>query len=84
MLCEGAIYVIRNQKKIREGPMRYKYIILKYWDGLHWVVRFLKDGDTDWIALTETRLLNMISDGTIGTPDAHEKLEAIIMESKLK
>jgi len=83
MLSENAIYVIQNQKKIREGYLRYKYIILKYWDGLHWIVRFLKNGNTNWIALTETRLVNMIGDGTIRIPDAHERLEAMIMENKL-
>ena len=82
MLQEGAIYVIKKQNNLREGTRHYKYIVLKYWNGRHWIVRFLKDSDTDWIALTEARILSMIGDGVIVLPDAHERLEAVMIEKK--
>ena len=79
---EGDIYAIHDQTKIRKENQGFKYFRLKYWDGHNWIVRFIKADDTDWIALTENRITDMIYDRVIEKSTPEEQLDAIIMESK--
>jgi hypothetical protein len=81
-LQEGDIYTILNQAKIRKDNQGFRYFRLKYWDGRNWIVRFIKSNDTDWIALSESRIMDMIYDKTIVKSPPHEQLDAIIMEEK--
>jgi hypothetical protein len=81
-LTEGDIYTIKDQTKIRNSNQGFKYFRLKYWDGYNWIVRFIKADDTDWIALSETRIGDMVYEGIIAKASPHEQLDAIIMEGK--
>jgi hypothetical protein len=82
LFTEGDIYTIHDQIKIRKENQGFKYFRLKYWDGHNWIVRFIKADDTDWIALTENRIADMIYDKVIERAPPEEQLDAIIMEGK--
>ena len=81
-LTAGDIYTIHDQDKIRRDNQGFQYFRLKYWDGRNWIVRFIKANDTDWIALPEGRILDMIMSKAISRSSPAEQLDAIIMESK--
>lgn len=76
---EGDIYTIKKHDDYRELK-NYKYIRLQRWDGRHWIVRFIKENDTDWIALTELKLLILVNAEAIVKADYHEIFEAKVME----
>ena len=81
-LTEGDIYTILDQTKIRKQNQGFHYFRLKYWDGHNWIVRFIKADDTDWIALSEGRIADMVYGNIIKKASPHEQLDALIMEGK--
>ena len=84
MFKEGDVYTILKPQFFREGPKGFKYIRLKYWDGHNWIIRFLKDKDTDWIAISEVRLAGLIDNKTVEKARPHDALDAVMIEKKFE
>ena len=81
-LKEGDVYTVLLQNHLKKAQQGFKYFRIKYWDGRDWIVRFIRPGDTDWIALDESQIFSMIDRKVIREATPHERLDAIIMELK--
>lgn len=81
MLKEGDTFTILDSASVRNKY--FKYFKIKYWDGKNWIVRFIDNYDTDWIALNESEIFRMLNLKAIRYSKLHEKLEAIILELKI-
>lgn len=79
---EGEIFTILKQKGVRKENQGFRYFKLKYWDGRNWIVRFIKKGDTDWIALSEARIQEMLINNIIEIARPKDMLEAVMLEKK--
>ena len=79
---ENTIFLILDPDAFRRKDRGYKFICLKYWDGYHWIARFIKKGDTDWIALSDSRIKELIINKAIRYANPFERFESVLWEKK--
>jgi hypothetical protein len=79
---ENTVFLILDPEVFKRSEQGYKFIRLKYWDGYHWIARFLKKDDTDWIALTENRIKELIMYRAIRFANPFERFESALWEKR--
>lgn len=81
-LKEGKIFTIINPRLLEKRYRGFKYMRLKYWDGRSWIVTFFDKDDSDWVAMSDSKIFSMLGNRIIREPNVNEKLEIQIINIK--